>query len=244
MANLINIGDVWNRVLLLIGKDQYGQAFSPMKFNQSLPWADIEVLDGYIKDYEKTRILSTNLIHLFKTYGTPETPKLSVDSFGRVILPDDFYYPSSGYSSTFLNKNCQASREFNNLEFLDDATFNYRRSTKVLKPKAKYPIACYTTVFQQDLQGNEEYVPALMVAPANIKQIGLTILRRPVPAVLGYTVSNGTVIYDPTTSTQPDWPESALDDYVEALVRVISRSIHSQQDLQNSFVQQSRQGTE
>jgi len=235
---LLNVNDIWNRINLLIGKDQYGKTVSPLRYNQLLKWIPQRLTDKYIQDFEKTRIISNNLRHLFKTAGTPETPYLTADAFGRVRLPDDFYYPSSGYTSTFLNSCGSYSEVKNNIEFVDDATFGERTSggeVAMLYPTADYPIAKYTNIFE-----NDEYVQAILIAPV-IKKISFTYLREIQTPVFGYTTSAGTILYDAATSVQIDFPDSALDDAVEMMVQDIARMLHSQEDYQPSQIQEAKQ---
>jgi hypothetical protein len=236
---LLNLWDIYNRVNYLIGKNQYGKALTPLQYNQLLKWVPQQLIDKYLKDYETTRIVSTNLRHLFKTCGTPEIPKLSVDAFGRVILPDDFYYPSSGYTSTFLNA-CGSYTEIqNNIEFLDDAAFASRMASQMLAPTEDYPIAKYTTIFSGD-----DYVQAIIIAPV-VSAISFTYIREPETPVLGYTVNaGGTYLYNPNTTVQLDFPDSAKDDLVEMLIQLVARSLHSQEDYQPSVVQENKQGAQ
>ena len=235
---MLNVNDIWNRVNLLIGKDQYGKVLTPLRYNQILKWMPQRLTDKYLQEFEETRVISNNLRHLFKTAGTPETPYLSVDAFGRVRLPDDFYYPSSGYTSAFLNECGSFSEIRNNIEFVDDATFGERTSggeAAMLYPTKDYPIAKYTNIFE-----NDEYVQAMLIAPI-VSKISFTYIRETKTPVFAYTVSSGTIIYDAANSVQLDFPDSALDDAVEMIVQDIARMLHSQEDYQPSQIQEAKQ---
>ena len=235
---MLNLNNIFLRAQELLGKDQWGKYVTPMSFNQKLAWLPQRLTDYYIEDFEKNKKISTNLSHCFKVAGSPEIPPLSVDSFGRAILPDDFYYPSSQYTAEFLNK-CGGHTEFRNaVEWVDEATFTARnRKGGMLEPTSEYPIACYTTIFQPE---DDAYLPAVLVAPKS-NVLYMTYIRRIATPVFGYTLSGTTVIYDPTTSVELDFPETAFDDAVEMIIKDYARDIHSSESYQIAAAEMAQQ---
>ena len=231
---MITLDNIFYRVADLLGKDQYGKYVNPRNFNQNLIWCNLQLMDKYIKEFEATREVSTNLRPFFKTLGTPEDPKLVLDSRGRALMPDDYYYYSSGYTSAFLNVCGGYTETQNMLEWVDNETFRFRIDRDMAT--ADYPIITYTTIKQSD----GSYLAAVEVFPVK-KAVSITYLRRPIDPVFGYTTTGGTVIYDPTTSTAAEWPESALDDFIELMVQCYARSIQDQFSYQVSNAQEAKQ---
>jgi len=231
---MLNLNDIFYRVPDLLGKDQYGKYVTPANFNANAKWVNLQLMDKYIKEFEATREVSTNLRPFFKTLGTPEDPKLVLDAKGRALIPDDYYYYSSGYTSSFLNSCGGFSETQNMLEWVDNETFRFRIDRDMAT--ADYPIITYSTIKQA--AGN--YLASVQVYPVK-KAVAITYLRRPIDPVFAYTTTAGTVIYDATNSVQPEWPESALDDYLELMVQCYARSIQDGFTLQASASQEARQ---
>jgi hypothetical protein len=235
---MLNVNDIFVRVQELLGKDQWGKYVTPMSLNNKFNWLPQRLTDYYLQDFEANKKISTNLSHTFKVAGSPEVPPISVDSFGRAILPDDFYYPSSQYTAQFLNK-CGGHDELRNaVEWVDEATFTARnRKGSMLEPTAEYPMACYTTIFNPETGA---YIPAVLVAPKS-KTLYMTYIRRIATPVFAYVLDRTTVIYDPDNSVQLDFPETAFDDAVEMLVKDYARDIHSGEDFQAATMEMRNQ---
>jgi hypothetical protein len=220
---MLNLGDIFNRVPELLGKDQYGKYVTPLNFNAAIKWANLQLEDKYIKEFESTREVSNNLRHLLKTLGTPEDPYLALDSFGRALFPDDYYYFSSGYIAQFLNACGSFTKTMNMLEWVDDATYAFRVSRDMVD--SEYPIVKVTSIRQTD----GTYLPAMQFYPKT-PTAGITYLRRAVDPVFAYTLSGTTIIYDAANSVEPEWPENCYDTFVELVVQSYARNIHDQLD--------------
>lgn len=229
---MINVGNIWFRVTDLLGKDQNGGYATPYNFNQNLIWANLRLTDKYVDIFEKTRVVSNNVRPFLKTLGTPEDPKVVLDSFGRADFPEDYYYLISASYSKYAN-NCGGAVETPiPIEIVDSAVWNTRLGNTLNGPSLKYPILKYTTI--KDISG--DYEAAIQIAPKAIRRIAIEYIRRPADPIFGYTTVDGNVVYDPTTSVNPEWPESAEDELVEMIVRYYGRPLHDEFAIKTSIM--------
>lgn len=228
---MINVGNIWFRVTDLLGKDQNGGYATPYNFGQNLIWGNLRMMDKYVDIFERTRVVANNVRPFLKVLGTPEDPKVILDSFGRAEFPEDYYYLVTATYSKFAN-NCGGATETPiPIEIVDSAVWNYRMGNSMLNPTLKYPILKFTTIHDVS-----EYLPAMQVAPKTISRIAIEYLRRPIDPVFGYTTVDGNVVYDSATSVNPEWPESAEDELVEMIVRYYGRPLHDKFAIETSLL--------
>jgi hypothetical protein len=124
---------------------------------------------------------------------------------GYFALPADYAaFSSLSYDYTLNVQGGQPISEKRFIDVLPDASFKSREEDNVIMPTLKYPIATYRE-------------SGILIKPKEITRATLTYLRFPDIPVFGYTVQNDEYVYDPSTSTQVDFPETL---HAEFFVRV------------------------
>jgi hypothetical protein len=197
----VNISECFQWVKQNLNKEQSG-SFSPEEFNLACNVVSRELFNVKVglpetyapgapyppQAYQITQKITDDLRNFIKDVSITK-------SNGFFPLPADYAaFSSLSYDYTLNQKGGQPISEKRFFDVVSDATFRMRQDDNVIMPTLKYPIATYRE-------------SGILVAPREITRLTLTYLRFPAIPVFGYTVgSNDEYVYDPTTSTQIDFP--------------------------------------
>jgi len=233
------IFDIFTFINWRANKEQNGRVFTPDNFNLAGQFTDYELMKlkyGLPEQYrpgmplpaqawEITQEITDALVHLKVYMGGRDNPQLKVDLNGFADKPIDYlHYSSLAY--VVINNNCSDGEEVETrspIEVVRDGDWDLRVSNILKKPTFDNPIC----------RINNNYIE---FRPKKLGFVDFTYLRKPIPAVLGYTINEETtnIEYDPSTSTQPDWPEQMFNEYANILYSWLSVNIQSQINIQDA----------
>jgi hypothetical protein len=132
--------------------------------------------------------------------------------------PADFgAFSSARYPHVFMDQGAQVMKE-RRIEIVTDEERNYRKSSALLQPVIKKPIANYVN-------------GGLEVDPSEVERIYFTYLRLPVQPVYRYIRNaNDEDIQDPNNpSTQLDWPVTVHNDIWVRICRYFGINLREQE---------------
>jgi hypothetical protein len=237
----MNLGEIYNEVAFLLGKDQYGGYLTPANFQSAIN--DIvqpELMNAYVREFEQTREIGIDLRPFIKTLGDNVFPPLTLtpwsanSDFSYGAFPSDFWYFARANHVEFLNKCGVISRTYRSVTWMEQHEFDYVIGTELLFPDTECPAA----TIQND---------QILVCPA-LTALRFTYLRTPADVVFDYDIVSGnTVLYLPpgtfhapvppnpnglpSLSVELEWPESVHAEIVRRLVQYYGRNIQSQLDM-------------
>jgi len=233
------IFDIFTFVNWRANKEQNGRVFTPEQFNLAGKFADYELMKlkyGLPEQYrpgmplpaqawEITQEITDALVHLKVYMGGRDVAQLKVDNNGFSDIPSNYLHYSS-LSYVVLNNDCQTGEEIetrNPIEVIRDGDWDLRVSNVLKKPTFDNPIC----------RMNNAYIE---FRPKKLSFVDFTYLRKPEPAVLGFTINETTtnIEYDEATSTQPDWPEQMYNEYANIMYSWLSVNIQSQINIQDA----------
>lgn len=137
---MTNLGDIFNRVVFLLGKDKVGGYVTPTKFNDAISFVNTSYLDMLVKEFELTKEVSSDLQRLIKTLGGANYPPIEIDAYGYGAIPSDYrYHARSGYNQ-FYNNTCDATTKYTTIEFVSQHEFDHRMDVEMYYPDANNPI--------------------------------------------------------------------------------------------------------
>lgn len=137
---MTNLGDIYNQVVFLLGKDKVGGYVSPSAFNEAIKYVNTTYLDDLVAKFELTKEISTELQMLIKTAGGSSFPPIAIDQYGFGAIPEDYrYHARSGYN-TFHNTGCGAEKTYRTIEFVSQHEFDHRMDVEMYQPDAENPI--------------------------------------------------------------------------------------------------------
>lgn len=228
-----NIWDIYEFVLFRANKEQQGRVLTPEKFNLACKFVDYELMKkwyGLPESYrpgapvpsmawEITQAITDALVHLKVVMGGRDTPMLNVDRDGYADTPSDYLHCSSLSYDMYLNQNCEnpnGEEDRISIDVVRDSDWDIRLGDHLTKPTLENPIC----------RINAKYME---FRPKTINYVNFTYLRKPTPAVLGYTIDvNANIVYNAATSTQPDWPQHMLNEYANVLYEWLAVNILNQ----------------
>lgn len=233
----MNLGERYNIVLDLMGKDQYGGYMSPFEYQNAINfYVQQDYLDALVRLFENTRENSVDLWPFFKTLGDSNNPPLAVTAEGiggYATKPSDFYYFARSEFYAFLNNCSGFTTSPKMMLWLDEAAFSDRITTELLYPTTREPVA----TIQNDKIFVVPYVPSLR----------FTYLRKPADVYFDYDIVSGTIVYLPpgtvhtNSSVQPigtpslsvelEWPASADNEITRRIIQYQGRTIQSPVDM-------------
>lgn len=241
----MNIWDIYQFNLVRMNKHQSGRSFTPEEFNlvaKLLNFVYFKVKVGLPEAYQPgnpfapqawqvSQKITDDMLPFIKWLGGPDYPVMSLDKYGVAQVPSDYVAFSSCYYEYGTQTNCEDVATSNrSVQFVTDATFADRQQSVIKNPTRKYPIAKWA--------GNNK----IQFAPKDLRFVHFTYLREPAVPVLGYTIDeNNDIVYDPSTSTQFEWPQVTLPDIANLIFEIMSENIKSELDIQ-SAVQRKIQG--
>lgn len=234
----MNLGEIFNEVNFLIGKDQYGGNVTPQNFPEAIN--DIvqpEFINDYIRVFEQTREISSDIYPFIKTLGDNVNPPLTLvpwsanTDFSSAAYPSDYRY---FIRAAYADFNSPTDRQYRSITWQEQAEWDYITGTSLLFPDITCP--AMTTQSEQ-----------ILVCPA-INTCRFTYIRNPANVVFDYDIVSGnTILYlppgtvhtnssvlpvgTPSQSVELEWPVSAHPEIVRRLVQYYGRNIGSPQDM-------------
>ena len=234
---MLNLGDIYTRVLEILNKDQYGAYVTPTNFNNTGAWVNINKMNQLLKVFEEKREISRDLQPFIVTNGSPDYPAITLDSYGYGEYPSDYYYFARSSYMQYLNHCGGFSTNARMVQFIDQADFNYRISTELLAPTVDNPIAV-------DENGK------FLVRPLGIQSVSFTYVRNPATPYFDYDLIDGVVVYlppnevhvnssvfpvgTPSLSAEFEYPLACYDDLANLFIQDFSKKIRSEFTLQTS----------
>lgn len=234
---MLNLGDIINKVLEDLNKDQYGGYVNPQSTNNILPFVNIQKMNELIKVFEDTREISRDLQPFVVTLGSPDYPAITLDSYGYGEYPEDYYYFARASFMQYLNHCGGYTVDSRMVQFVDQQVFNYRMSTDLLAPTMDEPIAV-----DENLK--------FLVRPQGIQSVAFTYLKNPAQPYYDYDIIDGLVVYLPpnevhvnssvlpvgsaSLSVEFEYPLACYDDLANLIVQAYAKKIRSEFNLQTS----------
>lgn len=161
------------------------------QWTAELNHAQLKYLDFAIKSEKEMHQLKVK-----KGEGSP--PLYVID--GYADIPTDYFF--------FLSMNAPSGSDYTPIRKCDDETFNYLRNSSVEYPDSQYPICRFLDTQIQFL-------------PTSILYVNFVYYKVPPTPVYGYTLTDGYLKYDTSTSTELDWHE---DDQI-AIIQIMLQDL-------------------
>lgn len=234
---MLNLGDIYTRVLEILNKDQYGAYVTPYNFNNTISWVNIIKMNELLKVFEEKREISRDLQPFIITLGSPDYPAITLDSYGYGEYPEDYYYFARSSYMQYLNNCGGFSSNARMVQFIDQQDFNYRISTELLAPTMDNPIA---------VDENDKF----LVRPLGIQSVAFTYVKNPTNPNFDYDLIDGVVVYlppnevhvnssvlpvgTPSESVEFEYPLAVYNDLANLIIQDFSKKIRSEFTLQTS----------
>jgi hypothetical protein len=129
-------------------------------------------------------------------------------SNGQVSLPDDYF--------RLLSATAQVGSEYYRIRPCDSFTFDYLRQSPIEYPTTEYPILRIIGDVVQFL-------------PITVLYVNFIYYRVPTAPVWGYTVSEGVMQYDATSSTELEWDEDDQVGIIQVLLQDLGVIVSQEQ---------------
>lgn len=183
---MTNLGDIYNQVVFLLGKDKVGGYVSPLNFNEAVKLVSTTYLDNLVGIFEQTKEISSELQLLIKTAGNANNVPIEIDAYGYGVIPSDYrYHARSGYTQ-FYNSSCTAEQKYTTIEFVSQHEFDHRMDVEMYKPDANNPI----WIFEDG---------KIRVSPV-IPRFQFTYIRKAATPYFDYDIIDGEPVYLPVGS--------------------------------------------
>jgi hypothetical protein len=209
---MLNLGNIFDDVLFRSGKDKIGGYITPDDFN--IAWGPINqlYLTYLVNQFEQTKQLSSDLRTLIKTRGNDLYPPITLNSYGRGEIPEDYRYHARSQYTQWVNTHCSATSQYREVIFVSQAEFANRMSTEIYWPDETEPIVCFETD------------DTFLVRPI-MPKFSLTYIRMAVTPYFDYDIISGIPVYLPpgekhsnstvepqgslSLSVEPEYPQEA-----------------------------------
>ena len=173
--------------------------WSPSQFESALHYAQIKYLDAAIEAEKDLRQFVVKM-------GEGNVPLMV--SGGQASLPDDYF--------RLLSATCQVGSEYYRIRPCDSFTFDYLRQSPIEYPTNEYPILRIIGDVVQFL-------------PETLLYVNFIYYRVPTPPVWGYTMSEGVMQYDASSSTELDWDEDDQIGIIQVLLQDLGVIVSQEQ---------------
>ena|ERR1017187_6220525 len=196
----MNLGEI-NDILRYIANKTQGGNLPPARFQDIMNMASRMLLNDYLPSrykenpklaYEETQKISDD-IYPFKRIPID----LPIDDNGRALYPADYVMCSSMRKVTTYKNSAtphESIRKQVPVNILDDNAIAGVLTSRIVQPALNRP---YATMYSDYIQ----------FWPYNLQTVRFTYIRMPVKIIYGIIMTNNRPVYDPTTSTETDWPE-------------------------------------
>jgi hypothetical protein len=230
-----NLGDIYNQVVFLLGKDKIGGYVSPDKFNEALKYVNTSYMNMLVSEFEKTKSISNSLRGLIKTLGGAINPPLALDDYGYGDIPSDLRYEVRSAYNQFYNSSCAGEKQYRSVEFVSQAEWDHRHDVQMYHPTKEEPIWCF--------EGGK-----IRVSPI-LPSFQFTYIRYGATPVFDYDIIDEDVVYLPvgavhendlsghlvgseSESVEFEYPIEDYDKLVQMLVRYFAVGNREQFNLQ------------
>ena len=236
----MNLGNIYDQVLLQLGKDQWGGYVSPQNFNELAGKVLTIKLNQLIERFEVDRQLSTDLNTLIKTMGEADSLPMQFDTYGYSPIPDDYFYFARAEYNELTNTCGNVVSKLRMVELLDQADFNARIVTSLKFPTTRQPI--------MTVQNDKFRI--LPVVP----NINFTYVKLPTTPFFDYDIINGAPVYlppnevhvnssvlpigTPSESVEFEFPQNVYPDLVNIFVKEYAIKIQSEFGIATTTVTQ------
>ena len=193
----------------LLNKDQRG-FLTPDSFNRVMPRA---LSEWVMKRYNNLNLVQPNKAGWQRNLKVTDDLRfllvnnkaVNIGADGVLTLPSDYLHLSSIYYKYKWVENGQTKVRTKYVDIVNDNEREAFLGSEIYMPlieAKKYVIATF-------------YSGYLEVYPANVGQVELTYLRKPVDPVWAFTVSaSGRPVYDPANSVDLEAPDDAINEIV------------------------------
>lgn len=183
---MTNLGDIYNQVVFLLGKDKVGNYVTPENFNEALKKINAEYLTMLVNEFERTKQVSNSLQNLIKTAGGYNNPPITLDAYGYGTIPSDYrYHARSGYFQ-FYNVTCTAEKKYRSVRFVSQAEFDHLMDIEMYIPTNEEPVFLFD-------DGKLRVYPIL-------QGFQFTYIRQAATPVFDYDIIGGEAVYLPVGS--------------------------------------------
>jgi hypothetical protein len=149
----MNLGEIYKFVNYVLNKEDNGEPYTPVQFNNVIPVVIQEVFNDLIKTYEKDRT-STGQIAPYRVSMGNATSPLTIDANGMATKPSDYYRSSSFVYKWSENGEIKYAR----VSELTDDQFATRKGMSSLKPDREHPICTDRNTYFEFLPKDLQYV--------------------------------------------------------------------------------------
>tara|TARA_R110000751_G_scaffold79121_2_gene159561 strand:+ start:8698 stop:9414 length:717 start_codon:yes stop_codon:yes gene_type:complete len=213
---MIDINELKIYVDYISNKEQSGNNYSPEQFNM-LVKQGVEDIQRWLIGleanysvgaplppvaYEVTQKVKDDLRWL------KANPTISVDSQGKMLIPEDYVYVTSITFKEVVNTECCGPEvTLRSVERIDDDKWANRCSSSIKKPTKKYPVCIFY---------DKDYV---LFEPKDLFSVDFTYIKEINPPFWNYYIDSDSEvpIYTPTGSINVEMPAILLND----LARII-----------------------
>jgi hypothetical protein len=140
---MTNLGDIFNQVVFLLGKDKVGGYVTPLNFNEAVKLVNSQYLDALVNQFELTKEVSNSLRNLIKTIGGANSLPLALDAYGYGDIPSDLRYEVRSSYNQFYNTNCAGEKQYRSVTFVSQHEWDHRHDIEMYHPTKEEPIWCF-----------------------------------------------------------------------------------------------------
>lgn len=189
-----NIGSVYDRVNILVNKNQSGRVFTPDQFNVDIQY----VLQTYLNTtyglkeqpdspqyFERTQKISDDFPFLTVYLGDPTTPLLPIDNNGRAVRPSNYWHLVGAIYKDVVSGGCSATTpQYRKVSFVNKEQFLSRQTSSIMMPTYKNPIGMV-------------YDNYFMLKPNDLGYVSMIYLRYPLTPFYDYDIINDQEVFLP-----------------------------------------------
>ena len=228
----MNLGEILSLINYISNKDQTGRTMTPNQFNLLLDASNNDYFkkkyglpEEYqpgqpfpAQSYEITQKITDDMRSFKKWLGGRDYPALSIDTSGRADIPTDYvHYSSIRYRKVTNSADCTTpTTEYKTIEVLTDAQIGDRLQNSIKMPTIDNPICSF-------------YSDYIQFYPITLARTDFTYLRYPTTPIFGYTIVNDVEVYNPSTSTEIEWPDINHLDIVRIILSYIGINLREPQ---------------
>jgi hypothetical protein len=140
---MTNLGDIYNNLVFLLGKDKIGGYVTPTSFNDAIKYVNTTYLNLKVAEFELTKGVSNSLRNLIKTAGGSGHLPIMLDQYGYGDIPSDLRYEVRSSYNQFFNSSCAGEKKYRSVEFVSQAEWDHRLDTEMYQPTKEEPIWCF-----------------------------------------------------------------------------------------------------
>lgn len=215
----MKIDRIFTLVDFISNKHQRGY-LAPSEFNslvEMVQWQMFKERYGLPEEYQPGQPVPrvafevtqkvTDDLRIFK-----KKANLNIDSDGKGTYPTDYVHRISIRKNVTLSTQCGSNGATNStrwikVKLVDEDKMSYRLGSAIVQPSLEYPICSLMDTFVQ-------------FYPKDIGNVEFHYLRSPITPVWGYNTTNNRPVFDSSKSTDIEFPEEAVNDFI---IRILSK---------------------